>query len=1166
MKKYFSTIVLFLSLVIVFGEKWIPINSDEPITPKIQLISSTIETSVIAVSLEGFLMDEVLTPRGAAYIIGNDNGSPLLQKGDPDLSKLTASVIIPDKALMKIEILSSSYKEFHNIDVAPSKGNFTRDIDPATVPFEYGESYETDAFYPGELAKLREPYIIRDYRGQTVIFYPFQYNPVSRTLRVYTDITIKIHKENANGINPLYRRNELTHVDKDFNTLYKRHFLNMGQTRYTPVEEEGNMLIICYGDFMPAMVPFIQWKTLIGRPVEMVDVATIGNSSAIKDFVEDYYFDNGLTYLLLVGDAAQVPTSFSNGDSDNAYSFVVGNDHYPDFFVGRFSAEDIDQVTTQVTRSVNYEKYPYFGFDWFTRSIGIASNQGPGDDNEYDYEHVRNMQLDLLAFTYTWNAEFFDGSQGGNDASGNPTSTMVADEINTGSSIILYTGHGGTTSWSTSGFSNSDVNNLVNTGMLPFIWSVACVNGNFVNSTCFGEAWLRATDNNTGEPTGAIATLMSTINQSWNPPMEGQDAMVDILVESFEDNIKRTFAGISMNGCMQMIDEYGTSGESMSDTWTCFGDPSVMVRTAFPLSLNVDYLNPVPLGTTELEVSTNSLDGLVSMTFNGEIIATAYITGGSATLTFETINSLESFDLVVTAFNFDPFIGFLDVVGEPGQVVNPSPANGQANIFPFSDLLWEDGMGGIPTEYTVYLGTDNPPTNITNGEVVYEKTYSPPVDLEYSTEYFWRIDAYNEHGTAIGQVWHFSTAREPDENFETADFTSFYWTFYGDAAWEIDDTHPFNGLFCARPGAIEDNQYSSMILELDIITALGAPVSFWKMMSSGYGDKLQFFIDGELIDEWSGLTAYCKETYMVNEGLHTFEWRYTKDEAGSGGDDCAWVDYIYFPPLAVATVNAGEDDLVCEGLTYTLNGTGMNFCYLEWSTSGTGTFDDNTILNATYFPGIEDYETGYVTLTITAHTREDVITDDMALTFDPLPDIPATPEGPVYVDLYYTTTSEYSTEGANFALQYEWYLEPDFAGAIDSEGLTCIVIWDPGFLGEAFLGVKGINECGDGPFSELLAILVDNTVGLDEEMTITSINILPNPNSGLFDVEIIADKDSFINIQIFDIIGNKVYEENHAAINCRYLNTIDLRKQNKGLYFIFINGENIKTVKKIIIK
>ena len=70
--------------------------------------------------------------------------------------------------------------------------------------------------------------------------------------------------------------------------------------------------------------------------------------------------------------------------------------------------------------------------------------------------------------------------------------------------------------------------------MWPFIWSVACVNGEFNVGTCFAETWLRATDSD-GNPTGAIATLMSTVNQAWNPPMEGQDEMNAIFVESYSD-------------------------------------------------------------------------------------------------------------------------------------------------------------------------------------------------------------------------------------------------------------------------------------------------------------------------------------------------------------------------------------------------------------------------------------------------------------------------------------------------------------------------------------------------------------------------------------------------------------------------------------------------------
>jgi|GEM_PF-3713756 len=49
---------------------------------------------------------------------------------------------------------------------------------------------------------------------------------------------------------------------------------------------------------------------------------------------------------------------------------------------------------------------------------------------------------------------------------------------------------------------------------------------------CFAEAWLRATDNTTGEPTGAVAFYGSTINMGWNPPMRGQDEVTDLLIAS----------------------------------------------------------------------------------------------------------------------------------------------------------------------------------------------------------------------------------------------------------------------------------------------------------------------------------------------------------------------------------------------------------------------------------------------------------------------------------------------------------------------------------------------------------------------------------------------------------------------------------------------------------
>jgi len=721
MKRISLLFAMLMVLTALMGEDWISIRSVQPKPADVTVLSSNIENNVISFTMDGYFMQKVFTPNGPAYVVRVDEGSPLLEAGTPDVPKLIASLLIPDRARMEVEVVSASYVDYTDVEVAPSKGNLTRDIDPATVPYTYGPAYSQDQFYPGNLTEMRDPYIIRDYRGQTVVVYPVQYNPVQRLLRVYTDLTVRVKKVDDNGVNPLLRKEDLTKVDPDFRAIYARHFINYSATDYTPVDEIGCMLIISYGSFMTSMNPFVEWKRMMGREVEMVDVATIGTSSAIKTYIANYYNSHNLAYVLLVGDAAQVPTSYASGDSDNNYTYVVGSDHYPDLFIGRFSAENTSHVATQVQRTIEYEKTPVTTVDWFTKCIGIASSQGPGDDGEYDYQHVRNMQTDLLNYTYTYNYELFDGSQGGHDATGNPTAAQVAVPINSGSSNILYCGHGSNTSWSTSGFSNSNVASLTNQGKLPFIWAVACVNGNFKNYTCFAEAWLRSTSG--GQPIGAIATLMSTINQSWNPPMEGQDEMVDILVESYASNIKRSFGGLSMNGCMKMNDTYGSGGWSMTDTWTCFGDPSVVVRTDVPTAISATHNGTIPLGATQFTINSSANGALACLTFNNQILGTGTISGGTVTITFPALTSLGTMKVTLTAYNKIPYLGEAAIIpsSPPPQVdikimlegpYGAGQMNSYLNTFNFIPLSQPFTMAPY-----LYYGTESV-TSIPNTNVV----------------------------------------------------------------------------------------------------------------------------------------------------------------------------------------------------------------------------------------------------------------------------------------------------------------------------------------------------------------------------------------------------------------------------------------------------------------
>ena len=231
------------------------------------------------------------------------------------------------------------------------------------------------------------------------------------------------------------------------------------------------MLIICYDSFCDEMQPLVDWKNQKGIKTTIVPKAEAGStSSSIKNYVQNFYNSHDLVYLLLVGDKNQIPTfevggGWSSGESDNTYTYMSGNDSYPEFFVGRFSAQNSSHVQTAVQRTIEYERDPQQNASWYRKGLMIASNEGAGsghDGGEADWQHAQNMRDDLLDYFYTDIDEMYDGSHGGEDNSGNPSDSMVRNAINGGLGIIHYTGHGDTDVWVTSNFNTGDANALTN--------------------------------------------------------------------------------------------------------------------------------------------------------------------------------------------------------------------------------------------------------------------------------------------------------------------------------------------------------------------------------------------------------------------------------------------------------------------------------------------------------------------------------------------------------------------------------------------------------------------------------------------------------------------------------------------------------------------------------
>ena len=723
-----TTIWLFILLSINgFAQEWIPLKSQKPMAPKVTLLAESEKGTTVQFSLAGFFKDGINTPKGMEYLVSVPKMASILQEGAPDLPLFAIPILIDDLAEMEIMVDDIDYQDFEAISIIPSKGNLSRKINPDEVPFRYGEVYSKDHFFPETLAQLDEPYIIRDCRGQNIIVYPFSYNPVSKTLRVFYNMTLTVHKTGDCGRNPkLKRKSNVLKISPEAEALYNHRFINYSKktAKYPFLSDEGEMLVICPEAYLVAMQPLVDWKNLSGRPTTMVNLSEIGgnNDTQIKNYIQNLYNNpqHNLTYVLLVGDYSDItPHSMNGGASDIWFGQLEGNDYYPEVFVGRFSVRNVADVQNHVAKVLYYERDIPSSVTWLNHGIGIGSSEGAGSGHnggESDYQHINFIRDTLMHYTYSTVSQHYQGVGVGTNAA------MLKEDFNNGASICNYCNHGSTTGWYVGSFNNSHVNALTNDYKWPVVWSTACLNGQF-NVDCFAEAWMRATNNSTGAPTGAIGGMFSWTNQPWQPPMTGQDEMVDILCEwRSADQFHHTLAGASLNGNMKILDLYPSDQGATHNTWILFGDPTLMLRTDNPSELNLIYQpEAIFLGQTQLLLTADAELATATLTYNGNVMATTEIVNGEGRLVFASPTSTGTAKLVVTAFNKVTEVHDIEIIPADGpfltyQGFSVNDANGQADYGEACHLdLTLKNIGNEPaSNVQVTLSTDSPWVAVTD--------------------------------------------------------------------------------------------------------------------------------------------------------------------------------------------------------------------------------------------------------------------------------------------------------------------------------------------------------------------------------------------------------------------------------------------------------------------
>ncbi len=589
--------VLFLVWVIVLTvgsasgatAGWISFDKQEMAFPQIQARRQSESLTVVDITMSGLESNVVMVqgqPHDQIRIPGHWF---TLEAGQPELPFITSSLVIADSGNPVVRVLNSTWREISAHPVLPSKGSILRTEDPATVPYAFGAVYQSRDVFPASEVQLNEPYIMRDVRGVSLRINAVRWDVERGVLLALESMTLEVETSGAGGINSRQGKMQ-SGIDTQFAQLYNQAFDNYeNPAKYNMVAVDGRMLVVCHDSFLGTIDPFVQWKRSTGIDVQVISTGSVGGTSlGIQSAIDSLYAEpEGLTYVILVGDQAQVPSytgTFEGADDDTRYGNIEGDDLYPDLFVSRISGSNPVDIQTQINKFIRYERDPDAGADWYHLGAVLASSQGDPSDSE----RAGWLRDDMLNYTFTQVHEVFQPE--GDTAD-------ITDAVNGGVSLINYLGHGSGTSWTNPHFTQADINALSNGWQNPWILDVSCSNGDFSTDECFAEAWMRAGD--PAQPQGALATYSASTTTPWIPPCVMQAEAVDLMVA----NQATVLGSLYFHGIMKVMDVYPGNSQ-LVEQYNVFGDCSLQIRTNTPVVPAMQYDDVLALEATVFPVDT----------------------------------------------------------------------------------------------------------------------------------------------------------------------------------------------------------------------------------------------------------------------------------------------------------------------------------------------------------------------------------------------------------------------------------------------------------------------------------------------------------------------------------------------------------------------------------
>lgn len=496
---------------------------------------------------------------------------------------------------------------------------------------------------------LDSGFTFRDVKGYHLTIPSFYYLKEIDKLIIHKEIRITIAGEFAT------LPDLLRDTPTAFRHIFKEQFCNYPhetlQRNKHYLSDGDKMVIISHQDYITEMEPLKRWKELRGIHTTLVSYPSETGSGIenLQSYISELYTEQEPTYLILVGDATDIPPQISfpydSAASDPTYVMLEGGEYdwYPEMLLGRLSVSTPDEAALVVRKIINYEKSPSSSNNWSRKALVIS------DD---DYYSVGNGTTTMDKISDTCVTILGEGGfQVTKLYDPGATQDELITQINSGKGLIYYMGHGDRALWSTTAFDYEDFPLLNNGWKMPIILSHGCNNGEFDTTTahqpiCLAESFIRTGTIEHGG--GAVAFLGGT-----DGVLQDYQVAFYEMARLLGEETQFSLGTVTCNGKIKALFE--GSGAPNMKRLTLFGDPSLQVFTDIAVPFSVTLPDSIADGDQSILLTAPVGSVVTLQTESQNYFACAEITTESTEFPIHDAKS-EDIYCTITGKNRVPFL------------------------------------------------------------------------------------------------------------------------------------------------------------------------------------------------------------------------------------------------------------------------------------------------------------------------------------------------------------------------------------------------------------------------------------------------------------------------------------------------------------------------------